>query len=109
MGAVLNQVALEGENRRFFGTGGRSDENRACGFQPAFMDAETRAVYLSRFADGTPAAVHLLDGLPDKLVMARNSAGGVLAVKGSIVVGFVRAGRFYTRAEAGRLVSALGD
>jgi hypothetical protein len=32
-------------------------------------------VYLSRFADGRLAPVHLLDGLPDSVVLARGACG----------------------------------
>lgn len=88
------------QNRRFRGSGGISQENRAGGFLPAFADTRTGATYPSRFADGRPAPVHLLDGLPTELVVARSSSGRVEAVKASVVAGFVRAGRFYTREQA---------
>jgi hypothetical protein len=107
MDAVLNDARLECENRWFAGTGGRSEENRPCGFRPAFMDADTRSVYGSCFADGTPAPVHLLDGLPDEVVLTRDPSGRVRAAKASVIAGFVLEGRFFTREEAGRLASAM--
>ena len=64
------------------------------------MDAATRAVHLSRFANGKSAPFHILDGLPDELVLARTAAGRVAAAKPSVVSGFVREGLFYTRDEA---------
>lgn len=58
-------------------------------FSPAFLDTETRTVYRSRFFDGRPAPCHLLEGLPPAVVGKR-----------SLVCGFLRKGRFYTRAQA---------
>ncbi|MGM9488215.1 hypothetical protein [Ideonella sp. YS5] len=87
------------------GTGGTSAENRSLGFKPAFMDQETSAVYASCFADGRPAPFHLIDGLPDDLVVARDAVGRVAALKDSVIAGFVRGGRFYSREDAGRVAS----
>lgn len=95
----MTQQRLELENVRYRGTGGVS-QNRSCGFRPAFMDTRTRAVYLSRFTDGRPAPFHILDGLPDELVLARNPGGRGVIVKASVVSGFIREGLFYSRDEA---------
>jgi len=103
----LSEQALERENVAFHGTGGRSDENRSLGFRPAFFDPQTSTVYPSRFADGRPAPFHLLDGLPDEVVLCRNGAGRPVAVKPSLVSGFVLGGAFYTRDEAAHATSAL--
>ena len=100
MERALTEQTLEHENLRHRGTAGVSAENRSLGFQPAFVDRETRAIYLSRFADGRPAPCHVLDGLPRELVLSRRPCGRVAAVKTSLVSGFVREGRFYTREEA---------
>jgi hypothetical protein len=70
------------------------------------MDTGTRAVYLSRFADGRMAPFHTLEGLPDELVSGRNASGRACVVKASVISGFVRAGLFYTRGEAAALVAA---
>jgi hypothetical protein len=64
-----NSTFLEDENRRYQGTGGISQENHPYGFLPAFLDASTGSVYLSRFPDGRRALIHLLDSLPEKLVL----------------------------------------
>lgn len=99
---------LQSENRRYFGTGGVSScRNRSRGFLPAFRDSATGAVYLSRFADGRPAPFHLLDGLPDPLVVRRGESGGVLEVREGIVSGFVLDERFYTRDEAAACLARL--
>jgi hypothetical protein len=68
----LSPAVLERENSSYFGSGGRSQENRSLGLRPAFKDAETGMVYASCFRDGRPAPFHLLDGLPDEVILARN-------------------------------------
>lgn len=105
MSPSLSSAVLERQNQEFSGTGGRSQENRAWGFRPAFMDAITRVIYRSCFADGTSAPVHLLDGLPDEAVATRDAGGRVLSVKASVVAGFVRDGRFYSREEAAQFAA----
>lgn len=100
----MTQSVLNVENEAFRGRGGRSEENRSCGFLPAFMDTQTRQVYVSRFADGRLAPFHLLDGLPDEVVTARHASGSVASVKSSVVSGFVCGGRFFTRDEAAQHV-----
>lgn len=96
----LTPHSLAGEKSRWSGTGGCSAGNRALGFRPAFLDTATGRVYLAAFADGRPAPVHLLDGLPPSLVTARGPGGHVCAVKPGVVSGFARDARFYTREEA---------
>jgi hypothetical protein len=97
---ILTTQVLRRQNLAFKGTGGVSAGNRSQGFAPAFLDTETGSVYLARFADGRPAPMHLLDGLPRELIVSRDAAGHCLAVKRSLVAGFVQAGRFYTREQA---------
>jgi len=99
-GCALTTQVLRRQNLAFKGTGGVSAGNRCRGFAPAFMDTETGSVYLARFADGRPAPMHLLDGLPPELIVSRDAAGRCLAVKRSLVAGFVQAGQFYTREQA---------
>ena len=100
---ALTNKALQQQTLAFRGSGGISAESRSVGFRPAFLDVETGAVYDSRDANGRPAPVHLLDGLPRELVLTFNAAGRVIAVKDSVIAGFVRQGRFYTREEAASL------
>lgn len=102
MNQVMTETRLQQENRTYRGSGGISQENRPLGFRPAFLDTETDTIYASCFANGCPAPFHLLDGLPQELVLARADSGRVAAVKASIISGFVRLGRFYTRDEAAR-------
>ncbi|MCU0973205.1 MAG: hypothetical protein MUF80_04520 [Burkholderiales bacterium] len=96
---------LRAQSDTYRGTGGCSEENGDYGFLPAFRDHDTGVVYRARFLDGNPAPFHVLDGLPDEVVVNRAASGRVLAVKGSLVSGFVRLGRFYTRDEAVAAVS----
>lgn len=104
--AVMSNDKLQRENAAFSGSGGRSQENASIGFRPAFYDAETLEVFPSCFADGTLAPLHLLDGLPDKVVIRRSADGRVQAVKASIVSGFTLKGEFYTREAAARRASS---
>lgn len=99
-GAGLSSRRLRMQNRRYAGTGGVSGLNHALGFRPAFLDPGTGTVYLSRFADGRPAPVHVLDGLPADLLARRAGAGTRTASSATVTAGFVCNGHFYTRREA---------
>ena len=105
----LTTVSLRRENAAFRGTGGVSAENQSLAFVPAFLDMETGAVYRSRFADGSKAPLHLLDGLPDKVILSRNACGEVSAVKSTVIAGFEREGRFFTREQASRAATQMRD
>lgn len=96
----LCQQQLALQNERFENTAGVSCNNHTAGFRPAFEDKDTGMIYTSCYADGTPAVMHLLDGLPEELVVSRGQGGHVMSVKPSVVAGFVRNGRFYTREQA---------
>jgi hypothetical protein len=102
MSTLMTSQRIRRENRRYRGTGGLSANNRGAGFAPAFCDKETGRTELSRLAGGMPAPIHLLGGLPEEWVVSRDSAGAVLAIKASVVAGFLREGRFYSREEAAR-------
>jgi hypothetical protein len=62
-------------------------------------------VEISRFADGKPAPLHLLDGLPNKWVAQRDRQGQVTRLIPGIQAGFVRGGRFYARVQAARAIA----
>lgn len=102
---VLTAETLRQENRIFRNTGGVSHNNRDHGFHPAFRDMATGHVYLSRFANGSPAPVHLLEGLPDDLVLQRNIKRRITAIKQTVVAGFVRGECFFTREQAALFVT----
>ena len=101
---VMNQRKLDEENALHAGTGGRSQENRGLGFRPAFFDYASQRLYLSRFADGRLAPIHLLDGLPEEVIVDRAPSGRVIAARASIVAGFERNGFFYTRKAAAKAI-----
>ena len=107
MNANPAQQRLAGENTRYAGSGGVSAGNADLGFRPAFCDTQTLRVYASQFADGRAAPFHLLDGLPAEVVECRDAAGRVTRIKSTLVSGFVRMGRFFTRDEASALAAAL--
>ena len=93
------------EAAAYRGSGGISAENHCMGFKPAFLDTATGIIYLSRFVDGRPAPYHILDGMPDELVLARDRRGAVSQVVGTVVAGFAKDGAFYTREEAAAAAS----
>ncbi|MDH3451060.1 MAG: hypothetical protein OEN20_01480 [Gammaproteobacteria bacterium] len=97
--SAFTKQDLDDENLAYSGTLGVSTNNAARNFLPAFQDAITGETHLSMNNDGTPAMIHLLDHLPTEWVLAKDGDGRVLAVKDSVVAGFVRDGRFFTRAE----------
>ena len=98
----LTNKTLRQQNLAFQGTGGVSKNNRSQSFLPAFLDTATGIIYLARFADGRLAPIHLLDGLPQELVLSHNTSGKCTAIKSSVVAGFVRDRLFYTREQAAR-------
>lgn len=96
---------LREENARFRHGGGVSRNNRQHGFLPAFLDRASGRVYRACFANGAPAPLHLLDGLPDELVIDRDARGRVVAVSPSVEAGFLRGDRFYSRQQAASLLA----
>jgi hypothetical protein len=105
----LTRQALAADSHRYQGTRGTSAAAGGLGYRPGFMDRETGVVYPSRFADGRPAPLHLIDGLPDHLVAAYDGRGRVAAVKPSVVAGFLRDGRFYTREQVRSAAPVAGE
>ncbi len=78
------------------------------GFVPAFYDYSTSTIHPSLDVHGLPAEAHLLDGLPDAVVVVRTDCGRVVAVKSTLMVGFERQGYFYTAASAWRAAREWG-
>jgi hypothetical protein len=103
MAPPLTRNRIRRENLAFAGTGGVSPENRCRRFTPAFRDEDTGRVELSRYANGSLAPMHLIDGLPREWVCARDAVGRPAALKATVVAGFVRDGLFYTREQAANL------
>jgi len=99
----MNHSILARENAAFEGSGGVSANNRSFGFRPAFRNNENGCIYASRFADGRLAPIHMIDGLPDELVISRSANGRVTSVKASVQAGFTLNGDFYDREQAASL------
>lgn len=106
MNRVYTESSLERENLAFSGTPGVSHENLGNGFRPAFYDSETGRIEISRFLNGQPAPMHIIEGLPECWVVVRDSNSRATAIKHSVIAGFVREGCFYTRAQAAEAVLA---
>ena len=102
---TLSKRYLELEQAAHRGTGGIASENRHLGFVPAFMDTASAKVYPSAFVDGRAAPFHVLDGLPDEIVLARDRQGRPSQVLGTVIAGFTLDGCFYTREQAAAQVS----
>lgn len=66
------------------------------GFLPAFRDLLTGETHLSTNTDGTLAPIHLLDGIPDVWVKERDAQGRVIALRESVIAGYLRGERFFT-------------
>ena len=104
MNQNMTHEKLRKENQVFAGTGGVSQGNRSSGFIPSFCDTETGAVQISRFKNGLPAPMHLLEGLPDEWVSERDPSGRVASLKASVIAGFLYKNSFYTREQAANAV-----
>lgn len=101
----LSNGELRAQNAAFHATGGVSCNNRAAGFLPGYCNLSTGEAVVSRFADGRPSPVHLLDGLPAAWVAEWDAAGHVRQALPSVVAGFIRDGSFYTREAAARCLA----
>ena len=99
---ALDAIQLRRENVAFDGTYGISRNNGCLGFIPAFCDTETGRVEVARFANGRPAPMHLLEGLPQEWAVGRGIDGRICAVKHTVIAGFLRGGLFYTREQAAK-------
>ncbi|MBD3619766.1 MAG: hypothetical protein HUJ28_09855 [Chromatiales bacterium] len=69
------------------------------GFLPAFRDIATGETHLSINSDGSLAPVHLLDGIPDHWVLQRDQQARVVALRETVIAGYLRGASFYTHRE----------
>ena len=97
---VLSEQLLRDQNREFADTAGVSAGNRNRDFVPAFQNTRNGECVVSRFANGSDAPIHVLDGLPKQWITSVDENGRVTAVDEAVVAGFLHSGRFYTREEA---------
>ncbi len=63
---------------------------------PAFYDLEEGQIYLSRFADGSLAPMHVYDSLPDAILMRREL---------NVVSGYLYDGAFLTGLQTAQRLS----
>ena len=100
MARPMNEERLRRENLAFAGTHGVSRNARQARFEPAFKDLDTGRVEIACLTPGTPAPMHVLSCLPDEWAAERDADGAIIALKPSVIAGFVRDGQFFTREEA---------
>jgi hypothetical protein len=100
----LCQCELDTQNAEYAGTAGVSQHNRTAGFIPAYCNHADGQVVASRFADGRPAPIHVLEGVPDDWVEHRDTDSGSIRLKPTVEAGFIRDGRFFSRAAAKAVV-----
>lgn len=93
-------INLAEENRQFKTSGGVSENNSHANFLPAFKDVDTGNIALSKYVNGRQAPFHFLDGLPNSWILKRDIRGRAVEIKSSIISGFIRLGKFFTRDEA---------
>ncbi len=105
MNQSMTSERIRKENRTFDNTGGVSAGNCTAGFIPAFCDTATGRVEPSRHPDGSLASIHMLVGLPREWAVELGNGNMVLAVKETVIAGFLRADVFFTRDQAARAVA----
>lgn len=105
-GHSLDSDRLREQNGVYAGTGGVSANNRSAGFVPGFLNTRTGVAVASCFADGQPATVHVLDGLPGEWIAERNAQGLATKACTGVVAGFLRLGTFYSREQAAQWMAA---
>ena len=99
---MLNIDLIEDPSSNHTGTKTRSVQipGGMLGFAPAYLNSETGEMMLSTFANGSPAPIHLLEGLPANWVTAQTEAGNPGGLKETVVSGYIRDDKFFTREHA---------
>ncbi len=105
MNTPVTMDTLIEQNQVYKTSLGVSERCASSGYAPAFQDTLTGETHLSLYANGHRAPVHMLDGLPEQWVVKRDQNSRVVAVRATVVAGFVHDGIFYTRKEVATLVS----
>ena len=104
MKRILTSYDVNQQSMAYRGTGGVSAENSAYGYSPAFFDRDNGQIYLSRDVVGKVVPFHQFDGLPEECIVERDLQGKPCAVKGTLVVGFVKDGHFFTREQVVQVI-----
>jgi len=92
----MSQSQVEQQRSMYDRLGGAVFRDASFGFLPAFLDVKTRETHLSAYQDGEPAVIHMLDGLPGHWISEWGTDGRAIALKSSVIAGFMRNSRFYT-------------
>jgi hypothetical protein len=103
IGDAVDNQTLRSENLTYEGTRGISQNNRASGFRPAFLETSSGRIEISRLKDGQEAPIHMIGWLPEEWAVRIDEDGLVIELKREIVAGFERGGSFYTRDEAAEM------
>ena len=102
----MSQSQLAEQRGVYDKLGGSVFRDASFGFMPAFMDLKNREIHLSAYADGMPSVIHIFDGLPGHWVEEWDDQGKAVALKSTVIAGFMRNGSFYTLKE---IVNSLRD
>ena len=99
----MDNQTLQSENLAFAGTSGISENNRAAGLKPAFLDLNTGRIEIARFANGQPAPIHIINWLPKEWANSFTESGTIDSLIEGVIAGFIKGNVFYTRDEAAKL------
>lgn len=93
----MTKDQLNQQNIAYQNTQGISSNCTMSGYTPAFQDALSGEIHLSKFADGRLAPIHVIDGLPQEWIVKWDENKRALMAKETVIAGFVRDGIFFTR------------
>ena len=95
----MEQLLTARQLRRITFSSEQVAQIRVSGFLPAFYDKATMSAEVSRFTSGAPAPIHLLDSVPDAWVARRCANGKIVALKETVIAGYMYNGFFFTPEE----------
>lgn len=93
---LLNPTQVDSQYINYKQSGPALFSDASFGFMPAFMDVFSEEVHLATYADGIPAVLHVLEGLPAKWIAEWGEDGRPNSVRTGVIAGFMRGGCFYT-------------
>ena len=97
---------LKEESTSFFQSGAVSEKcSSFC--KPCFLNKATGEIFLSQYPNGIACPFHNLNGLPEEVVLRRGNDGSVIEVLPTIISGFVKDNKFYSRDEIKVLLGKL--
>ena len=93
---LLSQAQVKRQYKNYKQLGSAVFSDAAFGFMPAFQDVLTEETHLATYEDGTPAVLHVLDGLPEGWIAEWGEDGRADSVRTGVIAGFMRGGCFFT-------------